>query len=40
MTLLFDARTARGSSYGRIPIGASDYAMSRYTLTRRPATPR
>jgi glucosylceramidase len=30
--LLFDATDGARFSYGRIPIGASDYAMSRYTL--------
>jgi glucosylceramidase len=30
--LLFDAADGANFAYGRIPIGASDYAMSRYTL--------
>ncbi len=30
--LLFDAQAGARFVYGRIPIGASDYAMSRYTL--------
>jgi glucosylceramidase len=30
--LLFDAREGARFSYGRIPIGASDYALDRYTL--------
>ena len=33
MQLLFGADGAR-FAFGRIPIGASDYAMSRYTLRR------
>ncbi len=32
MKLLFDATDGARFQYGRIPIGASDYAMSRYTL--------
>jgi glucosylceramidase len=32
MRLLFDATDGARFSYGRIPIGASDYAMDRYTL--------
>jgi glucosylceramidase len=32
MRLLFDAADGAKFDYGRIPIGASDYAMSRYTL--------
>jgi glucosylceramidase len=31
LTLLFDAQNGAHFVYGRIPIGASDYAMSRYT---------
>jgi glucosylceramidase len=30
--LLFDVRNGIGFTWGRIPIGASDYAMARYTL--------
>jgi len=32
MTLLFDAEEGANFAYGRIPIGASDYSMSWYTL--------
>jgi glucosylceramidase len=32
MTLLFDADSGANFVYGRIPLGASDYAMSWYTL--------
>jgi glucosylceramidase len=32
ITLLFDAASGANFAYGRLPIGASDYAMSRYTL--------
>jgi glucosylceramidase len=32
MTLLFDANNGAGFVYGRLPMGASDYAMSWYTL--------
>ncbi len=32
MRLLFDVRDGIGFTYGRIPIGASDYGMNRYTL--------
>src|SRR5690606_17493852 len=32
MKLLFDAKDGLGFSWGRIPIGASDYAIERYTL--------
>ncbi len=32
-TLLFDAREGARLSYGRVPIGASDYALDRYTLS-------
>ncbi len=32
MTLLFDLNAGAGFVYGRIPMGASDYAMSWYTL--------
>jgi glucosylceramidase len=32
MTLLFDAQDGANFNYGRIPIGASDYSMSWYTL--------
>jgi len=32
MKLLFDAQAGANFAYGRIPIGASDYAMSWYTL--------
>ncbi|WP_437281176.1 glycoside hydrolase family 30 beta sandwich domain-containing protein [Sorangium sp. So ce375] len=30
--LLFDSRDGAGFAFGRIPMGASDYAMDRYTL--------
>ncbi|WP_437585346.1 glycoside hydrolase family 30 protein [Sorangium sp. So ce1000] len=30
--LLFDAQEGAGFAFGRIPMGASDYAMNRYTL--------
>jgi len=33
--LLFDTVQGAGFSYGRIPIGASDYAIDRYTLSDR-----
>lgn len=32
LTLLFDAEAGANFAYGRIPIGASDYSMSWYTL--------
>jgi len=32
MTLLFDAQNGANLNYGRLPIGASDYSMSWYTL--------
>jgi glucosylceramidase len=32
MTLLFDAKDGANFMYGRLPIGSSDYSMSRYTL--------
>jgi len=32
MKLLFDAQAGAGFLYGRVPIGASDYALSWYTL--------
>lgn len=32
MTLLFDSEGGAGFTYGRIPIGSSDYAMDRYSL--------
>ena len=32
LTLLFDAENGANFAYGRIPIGASDYSMSWYTL--------
>ena len=40
MKLLFDAQDGANFVYGRLPIGASDYAMSWYTLddTARPTT--
>ena len=34
---LFDRETGLGFDYCRVPIGASDYAMSRYTLNESPA---
>ena len=46
MKLLFDAVDGANFVYGRLPIGASDYAMSWYTLddnsgrlTRWPTSP-
>jgi glucosylceramidase len=36
MRLLFDANAGAGFTYGRIPIGASDYALDRYTLDEVP----
>jgi glucosylceramidase len=36
MRLLFDDREGARFSYGRIPIGASDFAMDRYTLAEQP----
>lgn len=35
LRLLFDAREGAGFTYGRIPIGASDFALDRYTLSER-----
>jgi len=32
LTLLYDAANGANFTYGRLPIGASDYAMKRYTL--------
>jgi len=32
MKLLFDKKDGLGLEWGRIPIGASDYALTRYTL--------
>lgn len=32
ISLLFDAANGANFAYGRLPIGASDYAMARYTL--------
>jgi len=32
ISLLFDAANGANFAYGRLPIGASDYAMKRYTL--------
>jgi len=32
MSLLFDAANGANFAYGRLPIGASDYALARYTL--------
>lgn len=32
ISLLFDAVTGANFAYGRLPIGASDYALARYTL--------
>ncbi|MBV9945855.1 MAG: glucosylceramidase, partial [Myxococcales bacterium] len=32
ITLLFDPKDGANFTYGRLPIGASDYSMSRYTL--------
>lgn len=34
-TLLFDAHEGARLAYGRVPIGASDYALDRYTLSER-----
>ncbi len=36
LRLLFDAREGAHFAWGRIPIGASDYAMDRYTLAETP----
>lgn len=36
LTLLFDAEEGANFAYGRIPIGASDYSMSWYTLAETP----
>lgn len=36
LAALFDAGSGLGLSYGRIPIGASDYALDRYTLDESP----
>lgn len=36
MKLLFDAVDGANFTYGRVPIGASDYAMNRYTLDETP----
>jgi glucosylceramidase len=36
LELLFGAREGARFTYGRIPIGASDYAMDRYTLDEQP----
>jgi glucosylceramidase len=36
MRLLFDASAGAGFVHGRIPIGASDYALDRYTLDETP----
>jgi len=36
LAALFDPGTGLGLSYGRIPIGASDYALDRYTLDEAP----
>jgi len=36
MKLLFDPKTGAGFVFGRIPIGASDYALDRYTLDETP----
>lgn len=36
LTLLFDKSGGVGFEWGRIPIGASDYALSRYTLNDHP----
>ena len=35
LTLLFSATDGANFDWGRIPMGASDYAMSRYTSTTR-----
>jgi glucosylceramidase len=35
LELLFDAKNGARLSYGRMPIGASDYALERYTLSER-----
>jgi glucosylceramidase len=35
LRLLFDPRDGAGFTYGRIPIGASDFALDRYTLSER-----
>src|SRR5690606_1201924 len=34
--LLFDKQDGAGFTYGRIPIGSSDYGLSRYTLAETP----
>lgn len=36
LSLLFDANDGARFAYGRIPIGASDYAIERYTLNETP----
>jgi glucosylceramidase len=36
MKLLFDANDGARFAYGRVPIGASDYAIDRYTLNNTP----
>jgi glucosylceramidase len=36
MRLLFDAHAGAGFVHGRVPIGASDYALDRYTLDETP----
>jgi glucosylceramidase len=36
LAALFDPGTGLGLAYGRIPIGASDYALDRYTLDEAP----
>jgi glucosylceramidase len=36
LAALFDPGTGLGLSYGRIPVGASDYALDRYTLDEAP----
>src|SRR5690606_14306045 len=38
MTLLFDEESGIGFDWGRIPIGPSDYAVDRYTLSDGPAS--
>jgi len=38
MTLLFSSTDGANFTWGRIPIGASDYASSRYTLDDTPST--
>jgi glucosylceramidase len=35
LRLLFDSRDGASFAYGRIPIGASDFALDRYTLSER-----